>query len=91
MEDSELKTSYRDTPQGSSLSPLLAYIYLDQIDKQWKQSGLWKKEDAHLIRYTANLFITVWENPEFLYIKLQNIIEDIGLSLNTEKTRLVEA
>ena len=73
MEDSELKTSYRDTPQGSSLS------------------GLWKKEDAHLIRYTANLFITVWENPEFLYIKLQNIIEDIGRSLNTEKTRLVEA
>ena len=91
MEDSEIHTQDKGTPQGSPLSPLLANIYLDQIDKQWKQSGLWRGEDAHLIRYADDLLILVGGNPEFPYIKLQNIIEDIGLSLNTEKTRLVEA
>ncbi|MHB1807496.1 MAG: hypothetical protein ACYCR2_10950 [Thermoplasmataceae archaeon] len=40
---------------------------------------------------STHLLILVGGNPEFPYIKLQNIIEDIGLSLNTEKTRLVEA
>ena len=51
MEDNEIHSQDRGTPQGSPLSPLLANIYLDQLDKKWKQSGLWKGENAHLIRY----------------------------------------
>ncbi|EQD53023.1 RNA-directed DNA polymerase (Reverse transcriptase), partial [mine drainage metagenome] len=43
MEDNEIHTQNRGTPQGSPLSPLLANIYLDQLDKQWKQSGLRKR------------------------------------------------
>lgn len=91
MEDNELHTQDRGTPQGSPLSPLLANVYLDQLDKKWKASGLWKGEDAHLIRYADDLLILVGGNPEFPYTKLQNIIEDLGLTLNPEKTRLVEA
>ena len=53
MEDSEIHTQDKGTPQGSPLSPLLANIYLDQLDKKWKASGLQNRygEDAHLIRY----------------------------------------
>jgi Retron-type reverse transcriptase len=91
MEDSEMHTQDRGTPQGSPLSPLLANIYLDQLDKRWKSSGLWKGENAHLIRYADDLLILVGGNPEFPYTKLQNIIEGLGLALNTEKTRIVEA
>ena len=75
----------------SPLSPLLANIYLDQLDKQWKQSGLWKGENAHLIRYADDILVLVGGNPEFPYEKLKGIIEDLGLTLNPEKTRLVEA
>ena len=91
MEDSEIHTQDKGTPQGSPLSPLLANIYLDQLDKKWKQSGLWKGENAHLIRYADDILILVGGNPEFPYIKFQNIIEGLGLTLNSEKTRLVEA
>ena len=91
MEDNEIHTQDRGTPQGSPLSPLLANIYLDQLDKKWKQSGLWKGEKAHLIRYADDLLILVGGNPEFPYTKFQNIIEGLGLTLNSEKTRLVEA
>ena len=91
MEDNEIHSQDRGTPQGSPLSPLLANIYLDQLDKKWKASGLWKGEDAHLIRYADDLLILVGGNPKYPYVKLQNIIEGIGLTLNREKTRLVEA
>lgn len=91
MEDNEIHSQDRGTPQGSPLSPLLANIYLDQLDKQWKASGLWKGEDAHLIRYADDLLILIGGNTKYPYTKLQNIIEGIGLTLNTEKTRQVEA
>ena len=91
MEDNEIHTQDKGTPQGSPLSPLLANIYLDQLDKKWKQSGLWKGENAHLIRYADDILILVGGNPEFPYTKFQNIIEDLGLTLNSEKTCLVEA
>lgn len=91
MEDSEIINAEKGTPQGSPLSPLLANIYLDQIDKRWKHSGLWKGEDAHLVRYADDLVIMVGGDPEFPMMKLRGIIHDIGLELNEEKTRLVEA
>jgi group II intron reverse transcriptase/maturase len=91
MEDNEIHSQDKVTPQGSPLSPLLANIYLNQLDKQWKASGLWKGEDAHLIRYADDILILVGGNTQYPYTKLQNIIEDLGLTLNTEKTRQVEA
>ena len=91
MEDNEIHSLDHGTPQGSPLSPLLANIYLDQLDKQWKASGLWKGEKAHLIRYADDLLILIGGNPQYPYKKLQNIIGNLGLALNTEKTHLVEA
>ena len=65
----------------------------NQLDKQWKASGLENRyrEDAHLIRYADDVLILVGGNPQYPYTKLQNIIEDLGLTLNTEKTRIVKA
>ncbi len=93
MEDNEVHSQDKGTPQGSPLSPLLANIYLDQLDKQWKASGLESRyrEDAHLIRYADDVLILIGGNPQYPYTKLQNIIEDLGLTLNATKTRIVKA
>ncbi|MGC8630732.1 MAG: reverse transcriptase domain-containing protein [Thermoplasmata archaeon] len=93
MEENEIHNTDRGTPQGSPLSPLLANIYLDQLDKQWKASGLKNRnrEDAHLIRYADDFVILVKGSAETAKIKLDEIMETIDLTLNKEKTRIVKA
>lgn len=93
MEDNEIHTQDRGTPQGSPLSPLLANIYLDQLDKQWKSSDLPKRynEDAHLIRYADDFLILAKGSPERAKKKIDEIMKNIDLSLSTEKTRIVKA
>ena len=93
MEDSEIHTQDKGTPQGSPLSPLLANIYLDQLDKKWKSSGLQNRygEDAHLIRYADDFLILLTGNPAVAKKKLDEIMEDLDLTMNTEKTRIVRA
>ena len=93
MEDNEIHTQDRGTPQGSPLSPLLANIYLDQLEKQWKSSGLQKRygEDAHLIRYADDFLILMTGNPAVAKKKLDEIMGNLGLTMNTEKTRIVRA
>ncbi len=93
MEDNGIHSQDKGTPQGSPLSPLLANIYLDQLDKQWKASGLQKRytENAHLIRYADDFLILMTGNPAVAKKKLDEIMENIGLTMNTEKTRIVRA
>ena len=93
MEDNEIHTQDRGTPQGSPLSPLLANIYLDQLDKKWKATGLSNKYggDAHLIRYADDFVILTSSEPETSRKKLDEIMIDIDLNLNTEKTHIVKS
>ena len=93
MEGSEIHSQDRGTPQGSPLSPLLANIYLDQLDKQWKASGLTGRYggNAHLIRYADDFLILTTSNPETAKRKLEEIMKELDLTLNTEKTRIVKA
>jgi group II intron reverse transcriptase/maturase len=93
MENNEIHSPDKGTPQGSPLSPLLANIYLDQLDKEWKRSNLSSRygEDAHLVRYADDLVILTSSNPEKAKKKLDEIMESIDLTLSTEKTHIVKA
>ena len=93
MEGSEIIDTEKGTPQGSPLSPLLANIYLDKLDKAWKLSGLTYRygANAHLIRYADDVVIVVGKDVNKAMEKLQEIISSMGLELSKEKTRTVKA
>ncbi len=85
------KTSYpndQGTPQGGVISPLLANLYLDGLDKI-VNSG--KKFKAKMVRYADDFVILCYKaNAEPLMESLKQWLETKGLKLNEEKTRIIE-
>ena len=71
------------------ISPLLANIYLDALDRLWVKQRLGDRQhDAHLIRYADDFVILCARNPEqYLGIAKQRL-DRLGLTLNSEKTRI---
>lgn len=84
----------RGVAQGSPISPLLANVFLDQLDKAWNESGMTSRVGAHLVRY-ADDFVVLGRSKRAMEEEalgvLDKIITGIGLSLSKDKTRLVEA
>ena len=91
MENNEIISMEKGTPQGSPLSPLLANIFLDQLDKAWRFSGLRRGSDAHLIRYADDIVIIVGGDACKAMDKFSEIISSLGLQLSEEKTRIVKS
>jgi group II intron reverse transcriptase/maturase len=74
------------TPQGGVISPLLANIYLDRVDKGWKSLNKY----ARLIRYADDIIIITKYNAEKLFSELQQLTAKLKLKLNQKKTKIVE-
>ena len=77
------------SPQGSPISPLLANVYLNALDRAW--------EDRHgglgvLVRYCDDLVDLVshaGRRPRPRMAQLRALLADLGLELADAKTRLV--
>ena len=78
------------TPQGGFISPLLANIYLNEIDRFWEEEGKFtaKKYDAHLIRWADDMVILAGSNPEAIMAIMRKLLEKLKLSLNEGKSRI---
>lgn len=87
MEDSNKWTDDKGTPQGGVISPLLANIYLNNIDKGWKPLN----NSARLIRYADDLVIMTKYRSEMMMAKLKEIITRLKLRLKQSKTRILNA
>jgi len=81
------------TPQGGVLSPLLANIYLHQLDAEWERRGLADRygADARLIRYADDIVVLSSKSVRPLVPVVREVLADMGLSLNLEKSRVVRA
>ena len=88
-------TSYpqEGTPQGGVISPLLANIYLNQLDTIWTRKNMDSRygSNAHLIRYADDVVILTDRDPEYAMGTLERIITLLGLELNHEKTGITTA
>lgn len=92
FEDGKVHPTDAGTPQGGVISPLLANIYLDQFDKAFKELELGRKgpKEARLVRY-ADDFVILSAAPVWtIRRKVHAILQDLGLELNMEKTRVVK-
>lgn len=93
MEEGRIRRADTGTPQGGVISPLLANIYLDEIDRVWreKQMTLRHGPSAHLVRYADDMVILTDRSTEYPYRLLRETLETMGLKLHPEKTRVLDA
>ena len=82
------KKSTLGTPQGGVISPLLANIYLNILDRIWDRHQLATKYGAKIIRYADDLVILCRGDTTQPYAILQRILERLDLQLNREKTQI---
>jgi RNA-directed DNA polymerase len=75
--------NYRGTPQGGVISPLLANIYLNAFDLAMKAT--------RLVRYADDLVVLCRYNAHKTLGKMTEVLKSLGLNLNPDKTRIVEA
>ena len=94
LEDGEWRRVEEGTPQGGSVSPLLANVYLHYVFDLWAND--WRRQQANgdviLVRY-ADDFIVGFEHradAERFLEDLKQRMARFGLELHPEKTRLIE-
>jgi group II intron reverse transcriptase/maturase len=94
MEDEEWRQTDEGTPQGGSISPLLANIYLHYALDTWVQ--WWRKKyargDMIIVRY-ADDFVAGFQHKqdaEHFHEALKVRMARFALSLHPTKTRLIE-
>jgi group II intron reverse transcriptase/maturase len=94
LEDGTRTWRDKGTPQGGSISPLLANVYLHYVFDLWAQR--WRRKQAHgdviVVRY-ADDFIVGFEHradAERFLTELRERFTKFGLELHPEKTRLLE-
>jgi len=83
----------KGTPQGGVISPLLANIYLHQIDDEWERRGMNNGfgPDGQLVRYADDIVVLSKKPVDKVARTLCWILADLGLQLSEKKTRIVKA
>jgi len=85
------KKNHQGTPQGGVISPLLANVVLNELDRAWnEEGGPRRKHNARLVRYADDLVILARYIGEPLRDKLLECVTRLNLKLNEEKTRIVD-
>ena len=93
-EDGQWSSTVVGTPQGATISPLLANIYLHYVLDLWVEA--WRKRHAqgevYIVRYADDWvmgFEYQGDAEAFLHV-LGKRMHSFGLNLNAQKTRLLE-
>jgi len=94
LEDGKLLHPEEGTPQGGSISPLLANIYIHYVFDLWVHQ--WRQRrtngDVIVIRYADDFVVGLEEktDAERLLAELRDRFKKFGLELHPDKTRLIE-
>ena len=94
LEDGGIVTPETGTTQGSTLSPLLANVYLHYVLDLWFEEEVKAQLRGHatLIRYADDFVIAFGrkDDAERVHGRLVSRMAEYGLELHPDKTRLVD-
>ena len=79
------------TPQGGVISPLLANIYLHLLDNLVNNKDMFKRLGIKIIRYADDFILMGKHIPDDRLDYITRILERMGLKLNAEKSRRINA
>jgi group II intron reverse transcriptase/maturase len=80
------------TPQGGVISPLLANIYLNLLDRIVNHpKSIFSQNGIKIVRYADDFVLMGKQIGTQVKEQLKNLLNRMGLSLNEEKTRTIEA
>jgi RNA-directed DNA polymerase len=94
LEDGKLREAQEGTPQGASISPLLANIYLHYVFDLWVCQ--WRKRHAqgevYAVRYADDLLLSLEKEQDAraLHSALAERLARFNLGLHPDKTRVIE-
>jgi group II intron reverse transcriptase/maturase len=94
LENGAWTLSETGTPQGGSISPLLANLYLHYVFDLWAQQ--WRKTEARgemiVVRYLDDFIVGFQDraDAEQFLMAVREQLGQFGLSLHPDKTRLLE-
>lgn len=86
MEDGKILINEKGTPQGGVISPLLANIYLNELD--WELH----KANIKFVRYADDflLFANNYEEILTAETKTKEVLNELGLEIQISKTKIVD-
>lgn len=94
LEDGELRKTKTGSPQGASISPLLANIYLHYAFDTWAHE--WRhthaRGEVYIVRYADDIVLGFQyrADAERFLAALRGRFAEHGLELHPKKTRLIE-
>jgi RNA-directed DNA polymerase len=86
------RRSRKGTPQGGVISPLLANIYLNEMDRAFyeDQNGPYRVANARLVRYADDFVILArYMGPRIIEWVEKKLEVELGLTVNRDKTSIV--
>jgi group II intron reverse transcriptase/maturase len=94
LEDGQWREQEEGTPQGGSISPLAANIYLHYVLDLWAER--WRRRDARgdmiIVRFADDVIVGFEhrDDAERFWAELRERFQQFHLELHPEKTRLIE-
>jgi len=89
MEEGKVRTVTAGSPQGGVISPLLANIYLDVLDRRWQATH---SHLGVLVRYADDMVILcrTRRQADQALARVKEVLGSLRLQCHPDKTRLVE-
>jgi len=85
------RRNYQGTPQGGVISPLLANVYLNLLDRNFRRRVERGELRGRLVRFADDFVVLSPRKPEPEMRWIQYLMERLGLTLHPEKTRVLDA